>query len=73
MSELRDALGGRDRPSLEMHLEAAIDQVRRCTCRPRLSELRDALRRYDRAKLQKYLEAVDLEGGAMATETLFTG
>jgi hypothetical protein len=42
-SELRDALGGQDRLSLEMHWEAVIKQVWRCIWRPRLSELRDAL------------------------------
>jgi len=31
-SELRDALGGRDRSSLEMHWEAVIERVWRCTC-----------------------------------------
>jgi len=33
-SELRDALGGRDRSSLEMHWEAVIERVWRCTGRP---------------------------------------
>jgi len=30
----RDALGGRNRASLEMHFEDAIEQVWRCTWRP---------------------------------------
>jgi len=63
-SELRAALGVRDRSSLEMHWEAVIERVWRCTWRPRSSELRDALLGYDRARLEEYLEAVDLEGGA---------
>jgi len=33
----------------------------------------DALAGYDRARLEEYLEVVDLEGGAMAAETLFIG
>jgi len=36
-----------------------------------LSEFEDALAGYDWARLEEYLEAVDLEGGAMAGETLF--
>jgi len=35
-----------------------------------LSEFGDALAGYDRARLEEYFEAVDLEGGAMAAETL---
>ena len=65
-SELRDALGGRDRSSLEMHWEAEVEGTLRCTWRPRSSELRDALSGYDLARLNEYLEAVDLEGGATA-------
>jgi len=67
-----------------MHSEAVIERVWRCTWRPRSSALRctwrpcssefgDALAGYDRARLEEYLEAVNLEGGAMATETLFIG
>jgi len=44
LSELRGALGGRDRASLEMHFEAVIERGWRCNWRPRLSELTDALR-----------------------------
>ena len=44
-SELRDSLGGRDRASLEMHLETE-----------RLSELRDALGGQDPASLEMHLE-----------------
>jgi hypothetical protein len=40
---LRDELGGCDCASLQMQLEAVIEQVWRCTWRPRSSELRDAL------------------------------
>jgi hypothetical protein len=60
LSELRDALGGRDRRdrvSLEMDFEAVIERVWRCNWRPRLSELRDALRGRDRASLEMHLEA----------------
>jgi len=42
-SELTDALGGRDRSSLETHWEAVIDRVWRYTWRPGSSELRDEL------------------------------
>jgi hypothetical protein len=85
LSELRDALGRRDRSSLEMHWEAVIERVWRCTWMLRSSELSDALcgcdranfgdalAGYDRARLVEYLEAVDLEGGAMAADTLFIG
>ena len=46
----------------EMHLEAVIERVWRCTWRPRLSELRDALAAgYDRGRLEENLEVVDLE------------
>jgi len=38
----------------EMHLEAVIDRVWRCTGRPRWSELRDALGGRDRASLQMH-------------------
>jgi len=55
-SELRDALGGRDRSSLEMHWEAEIERVWGCTWRPRSSELRDALRGRDRASFEMQLE-----------------
>jgi len=43
LSEFGDALGGRDRESLEMHFEALIERGWRCNWRPRLSQLRDAL------------------------------
>jgi len=42
-SELRDALAGRDRATLEMHFEAMIKRGWRCNWRQKLSELRDAL------------------------------
>jgi len=44
-----------------MHLEAVIEQVWRCTWRPRSSELRDVLRGHDRLRLEEYLKAVDVE------------
>jgi len=34
LSELRDALRGRERVNSEMHLEAVIERVWRCTWRP---------------------------------------
>ena len=40
----------------EMHWEAVIERVWRCTWRPRLSELTDALGGRDRASLEKQLE-----------------
>jgi len=53
-----DALGGRDRVNGDMHLEAAIDRVWRCTGRPRWSELTDALRGRDWSSLEMHWEAV---------------
>jgi len=53
-SELRDALGGRDRASLEMHLEAMIVG----TCRPKSKESGDTLGGHDQASLETHLEAV---------------
>jgi len=41
----------------EMHLEAVIDRVWRCTGRPRSSELRDALGGCGRATLEMHSEA----------------
>jgi len=52
-SELRDALGGQDRASLEMRLEAMI--VR--TCMPWLSEFGYALGDWDRVNSEMHLEA----------------
>jgi len=46
-TEPRDALGGRDRASLEMHLETEIDSTLRCTWNPGLIEFGDALRDQD--------------------------
>jgi len=42
-SESGDTRGGRDRASLEMHLEAMINRIGRCAGSSRWSELRDAL------------------------------
>jgi len=52
-----DILGVRDRSSLEMHWEAVIEWVWRCTGRPRWSELRDALGGRDRFSLEMHWEA----------------
>jgi len=65
--------GGRNRPSLEIHLEAVIHWVWRCTLRLWPSEFGDALAGYDITRLGEYLDVVDLEGCAMADETLFIG
>jgi len=43
--------------NLEMHSEAMIERVWRCTSRPRWSDLRDALGGRDRASLDMHLEA----------------
>ena len=56
-SDLRDALGGRDRVSSEIHSEAIIQRVWRCTWRPRFTDLRDALWGHDRASLEMQLES----------------
>jgi hypothetical protein len=58
LSELIDALGGRDNSSYKMHWEVMIQRVSRCNWRPRLSELRDALAGGDRACLEMHWEAV---------------
>jgi len=42
----------------EMHLEAMIERVWRCTWRLRSSELRDALGGHDRANFQAVIERV---------------
>jgi len=57
-SEFGDALGGRDRVSLEMHLEAEVEWTQRCTLRPWSSEFRDALGGRDRVNWELHLEAV---------------
>ena len=44
LSELRDALGGRDPTSMGMHLEAVIERVWRCTCNVESSEIGAVLR-----------------------------
>jgi hypothetical protein len=82
--EFGDAQGGHDRFSVDMHLEAKIEdpemhseaviqRVWRLIWRPRCSEPRDALRDDDRATLEKSLEPVDLVGSAMVAETQFIG
>ena len=53
---IRDALGDWDRVNSEIHLEAGIEQVSRCTWRPRRTELR--LVGHDRAGLEMHLEAI---------------
>jgi hypothetical protein len=58
LTELRDTLGGRDRSSLEMHWQAEVERVWRCTWRPRLSELRHALAGRDRVSVEMHFEAV---------------
>jgi len=53
-SELRYALGGRDRVNSEMHLEARIEWTQRCTWRPWSCELGGR----NRASLEIHLVAV---------------
>jgi len=57
-SLLKYILGGRDRASLEMHLEAEIERTERCTWRPWSSEFGDALGGRDRVNWELHLEAV---------------
>ena len=57
-SLINNVLGGCDRVSLEMNLEAVIERVWRGNWRPRLSELRDALGGQDRASLEMHFEAM---------------
>jgi len=54
-----------------MHLEAMIDRVWRCTLKMRMSQIHDALDGYDQEGMDKDMETVDLEGGAMAADTVF--
>jgi hypothetical protein len=58
LSEIGGVLGGHDRASLEVYLEAMIEQVCIYTWRPRLSDLRDALVRRNRANLEMHLEDI---------------
>jgi len=55
---INNVLGGCDRASCEMHLEAEIEWTQRCTWRPGSSELRDALGGRDRASLEMHWEAM---------------
>jgi len=59
--ELRDALGGRDREGLEMHLEAEIEL------------LRDTLGGHDRASLEMHVEAKIKLSSEMHLEALIKG
>jgi hypothetical protein len=56
--EFGDALQGRDRASLEMHLVAAIKQVWRCNWKPWSSDFGDALGGHDWASLDMHFEAL---------------
>ena len=56
--QLRDRLRGRDRASLEMHLEAEIEWTESCTWRPWSSEFGDALGGRDGVNWELHLEAV---------------
>jgi len=51
-TELRDTLQGCDRASLEMHFEALIERVWRCTLRPWSGEWGDAIGGRDHANLE---------------------
>jgi len=57
-SELRDALGGRDSASLDMHLETAIEWTQWCTWSRGSSEFGDALGGHDHANLKAVIERV---------------
>jgi len=57
-SLINAVLGGRDRASWEMHLEAEIEWTQRCTWRPGSSELRDALRDQDWVNSEMHWEAM---------------
>jgi len=57
-SIINDVLGGLDRASWDMHLEAEKMWTQRCTWRPGSSELRDALGGSDRANLEAVIEQV---------------
>ena len=57
MREFGDAPGGRDRASLEIHLEAMIERVWRYTWRPRSSEFGDTVAGHNRANLEIHFEA----------------
>jgi len=56
LSELRDALGCRDRPSLEMHLEAEMNSTLRHTRRPGSIQVGDENCSQNRASLEMQLE-----------------
>ena len=58
LSELRDALGGRDRVSLEMHWQAEVKWTDRCTWRPWSIEFGHALGGRDRVNSEMYFVAV---------------
>jgi len=57
-SEFGDTLGGRDRASVEMHLETEIEWTQRCTWRPGSSECGDAFGDRDQVNSEMHLEAV---------------
>jgi len=59
LGEWGDALGGRDRANWEMHLEAVIDRVWRCTGRPWSSECGNALGVQDRVNSEEELGGRD--------------
>jgi len=67
-------LGGHNHASLEIHLEAFIEQDWTCTWKPWTMEFGDALGSYDRAWLEEYFDALNLlamvlDGGTMGDET----
>jgi len=57
-SPLNDVHGGRDRVGLEMHLEAEIEWIERCTWRPWSSKLGDALGGQDQVNSETHTEVV---------------
>jgi hypothetical protein len=56
--QLKDALAGCDRASLEMHLEAEIEYLRDALGGLDETELRDANAGHDRVSLEMHLEAM---------------
>lgn len=55
--QLRDAMGGYDQVSLEMELEAEIEETQRCTWQPWLNQFQDALQDHDQTSLERHMEA----------------
>ena len=70
LSELRDALGGHNPASLEMHLDDVIERVWRCTWTTWSSMFEDALGRHHRASLEDALGGHDQASLEMHLEAM---